>query len=138
MFCVIILYLSDETRVTKQFIVNPERQISKKLRKLLRRSRRKKYFLFVFSFAPNVYTLPITHLTTAAAIPYPNLLFIYAFIYGRNWSLQPLRADYDQVSHTYSLNSTPNNRIFFKKLLMNFLFFLFSDFLPEICCEEVA
>ena len=36
----------------------------------------------------------------------------------------------------YSLKATPNDR-FFEKLFMAILFLL-SDFLPEICWEEIA
>ena len=66
-----------------------------------------------------------------------------------NWSLQSISQDYwPSFSHdlcvlilyisggTYCLKTTPNDR-FFEKLFMA-VFNLLSEFLPEICWEEIA
>ena len=74
--------------------------------------------------------------------------YIHTYIIGQ---YSPSVRIIDLVSHTtyivcvnflyisggaYSLKSTPNDR-FFEKLFMA-IFYLFSEFLPEICWQEIA
>ena len=74
-----------------------------------------------------------------------------ALSYTHNWSLQPYGQDYilafsyylcsirlfiHMSGKTYSLKSTLQGRFFFRNF--SWQLYLFTEFLPEICWEEVA
>ena len=63
-----------------------------------------------------------------------RITFVISHVH--NWPLQPFSQDYGLASHTYSLMSTPNDIFFLRSFSWQFYFL--SEFLPEICWEEIA